>query len=64
MYTAGIKKILIVEWYSDIDKLCELADATGHRAILHNKKVYIKVNMFWEKSPFEIDDFSDGGNQT
>jgi hypothetical protein len=61
MYTKGIRKILVVDegWYGHIDKLGEMADATGHRAMLHNGQVYVKIGKHWEQSPFTIDDFSD-----
>ncbi|MCP4050512.1 MAG: hypothetical protein GY730_07400 [bacterium] len=59
MYTDGIRKILIIEnkWYGSIDKLENIAQITGHEAILHNGQVYIKVGKIFALSPFCIDDF-------
>ncbi len=59
MYTNGIRKILIIEegWYGSFDKLEQIANTTGHKAVLHNGRVYIKVGSRYELSPFHIDDF-------
>lgn len=63
MYTKGIRKILIVDykWYGDIDNLGLLADNTGHKAILHNDRIFVKIGKCWEESPFMIADFSNEG---
>lgn len=61
-YTKGVRKILDVLHYRDINNLKEIAKTTGHEAFLHNGDVYIlnKETKEWIETPFTINDFSTG----
>ena len=60
MYTKGIRAILIIDnaHYGKISNLFDLAEITGHKAVLHNGNVYCRVSEgSWCKTPFTLDDF-------
>ena len=61
MYTEGIRKIYSYGHngiYGHIDKICELAEDAGYKALTHNGQIYVKVkDDAWLKTEFTIDDF-------
>jgi len=59
MYTEGIRKILCIDiHYRTLDKLQEIADSFGTKAIAHNGDIFVKSKETWVKTPFQISDFS------
>ena len=60
MYTQGVMQILTLEhiYYASTDKLFEIADDIGYKAVLHNGCIYCSDDKgCWYQTPFTLDDF-------
>jgi hypothetical protein len=59
MYTEGIRKIYSHNgMYGSIDKICELAEDAGFKALTHNGLIYVfHTRGGWFQTDFTIEDF-------